>query len=96
MMFQQMKVLEFTISKYYPYQHSCSEVKVLKELCDEDVSLQHILSVTLFHLLEDVNEPFKVFLVRCHPEEIHLQAKNTHIFNLLGLANTVSLQNCPV
>ena len=43
-----------------PYQHCCPQVKLVKELGDEDVHLKDVCHVLSLHLAENVNEPFKL------------------------------------
>ena len=54
------------------YQHSGSQVKLVKELGDEDVDFDQALLVSFFHLTDDVSEPLVLLLGTGHPNEEHL------------------------
>ena len=54
------------------HQHGCSEIKLVKELGDEDVALNQTLGVCLFDITNDVSEPFPLFLTTSHPDEKYL------------------------
>ena len=43
-----------------PYQHCCPQVKLVKELGDEDMHFQDICNVLSLYLTEDINEPFEL------------------------------------
>lgn len=57
-----------------PYQHCCSEVKLLLELRDKYVYGDQVFDVFLLHFPDNVGQPFKLFLSPSHPQEIHLQS----------------------
>ena len=54
------------------YQHGGPEVKLVKELGDEDVDLHQMFRVFLLNLTDDVGQPLKLVLGTCHPDEINL------------------------
>ena len=62
-----------------PYQHCCPQVKLVKELGDEDVHLQDVCHVLPLHLAENVNEPFKLSVRLSDPEEVNFLAGNSGI-----------------
>ena len=62
-----------------PYQHCCPQVKLVKELGDKDVHLQHVGDVLLLHLTEHVDEPLKLSVGLRDPEEVDLFTSNTRI-----------------
>ena len=55
-----------------PHQHSCSEVKLVKELSDKDVGLNQVLLVGFLSITDDLSEPFPLLLGTGHPDEEHL------------------------
>ena len=55
------------------YQHSCTQVKLLEELGDKQMDSDKIVDVFLFHLFDDVCQPFKVLLSPCYPDEVDLR-----------------------
>ena len=59
------------------HQHCGTDVKLLLELCDEDVNTDKIVVIVLLHLADDVGHPLKLPLGACHPQEIHLVVTNT-------------------
>ena len=54
------------------HQHSGSEIKLVKELRDEDVGLDQILLVGILNIPDDLREPFPLLLSTGHPDEEHL------------------------
>lgn len=58
------------------YQHCGAQVKLAEKLGDEDVSLDNLLLVNLFEIVQDVDQPFVVFLTCRHPDEVHLKKKH--------------------
>ena len=46
--------------QHCPYQHGCSEVKLVEELRDEDVHLEHVGHVLPLDVSQDVDEPLEV------------------------------------
>lgn len=61
------------------YQHGSSEVKLVKELCDEDVDLDKILCILLLNLTDDVSQPLKLVLGTSHPDEVNLYRSDTTV-----------------
>ena len=59
------------------YQQRRSEVKVLEELGDEDVDVDHAVLVHLLHLPQDVDQPLKVPLAARDPDKVQLQEKSS-------------------
>ena len=41
-------------------QHRCAQIKLMKELCDENVHLEHLGYVFAFDITQHLNEPLKV------------------------------------
>lgn len=60
-------------------QHGGPEVKLVVELCDEDVHLQDVGNIFLLHISEDIYEPLEVFMGRADPEEVDFLASNARI-----------------
>ena len=66
------------------HQHSSTEVKLVKELGDEDVVFNQALGVCFLHIFNDVSEPLPLLLAAGNPDEEHLKqkyipwVKNTH------------------
>ena len=58
------------------YQHGGPEVKLVKELCDEDVDLHKIFRVLLLDLTDDISQPLKLVLGTGHPNEVDLDRHN--------------------
>ena len=54
------------------YQHGGSEVKLVKELSDKNVSLDQVLLVSILNIPDDLREPFPLLLGTGHPDEEHL------------------------
>ena len=54
------------------HQHSGSEVKLVKELGNEDVSLHKVLLVGILNILDDLSKPLPLLLSTGHPDEEHL------------------------
>lgn len=57
---------------YDTYQHGCTQVKLLLELCDEDVHLHQLFLITCLHLTDDVRQPLEALLSPRDPQEVHL------------------------
>ena len=55
------------------HQHSSTEVKLVKELGDEDVVFNQSLGISIFHILNDVSEPLPLLLATGNPDEKHLK-----------------------
>jgi len=55
-------------------EHCCAEVKLVEELGDEEVHLQHISHIFPLNLSEHVDEPLKVAVCWADPQEVHLLA----------------------
>lgn len=66
----------FEAARLVTHQHHSSQIKGIEHLCDEDVSVDNSSSIHLFHLANDIDKPFEVFLVPCHPDEVHLHSIN--------------------
>ena len=54
------------------HQHGGTEVKLVKELCDEDVCLDQVLLVSFLNVSDDLREPLPLLLGTGHPDEEHL------------------------
>ena len=54
------------------HQHGGPEVKLVKELGDEDMDLHKVLCVLLLNLTDDVGQPLKLVLSTCYPDEVNL------------------------
>ena len=63
------------------YQHGGPEVKLVKELSDEDVDFHKILCILLLNLTDDVSQPLKLVLGTCHPDEVNLYRHNEDVHN---------------
>lgn len=61
------------MAMYFPYQHSSSHIKLLEELCDENVDWHQSFLVHFLYFPYDVEQPFKMALTSRHPYEIQLQ-----------------------
>lgn len=59
-----------TIIENDTHQQSCTEVKILKELRDEDVDVHHSELVNLLHLPQNVQQPLKMALTSGDPYEV--------------------------
>jgi len=44
----------------------------VKELSDEDVSLNDVFLIDVLHRAQNVQQPFELLLTGGHPDEIHL------------------------
>ena len=60
-------------------QHSGTQVKLVEELSNEDVHLQHICHILLLHVAQYINEPLKVPVWWTNPQEVHLLASNSWV-----------------
>ena len=54
-------------------EHRGAKIELVKELRDEDVRLDDFLFVNLLDTAQDVQQPLELFLVGCHPNEVHLR-----------------------
>ena len=72
------KVLSLDRIVIQSYQQRRSEVKVLEELGDEDVDVDHAVPVHLLHLPQDVDQPLKVPLAARDPDKVQLQKNHHH------------------
>ena len=61
------------------YQHGGSQIVFVKELCDEDVDVQDVGDVFLFHFSEDVDEPLKIAVGGTDPQEVDLFTGNAGV-----------------
>lgn len=66
-------LLEVTLTNV---QHGGPEVKLVKELRDEDVDLHEIPCILLLDLTDDVSQPLKLVLGTSYPYEVDLLALN--------------------
>ena len=57
------------------YQHGGPEVKLVEELCNEDMNLHKILYILLLNLTDDVSQPLKLVLGTSHPDEVNLHTQ---------------------
>ena len=55
-------------------EHCCTEVKLVEELSDENVHLEHVRDVLPLHVAEHVDEPLEVAVRGTDPEEVDLLA----------------------
>lgn len=42
------------------YQHCCPQIKFVKELCNENVHLEHICHILSLYVAQYVDKPFKM------------------------------------
>ena len=56
-------------------QHSCAEVKLVKELGDKDVVFYESLCVSILGIANDIGEPLPLLLATRHPDEEHLKRR---------------------
>ncbi len=54
------------------YQHSCTQIKLLKELCNKQMYGDKIIDILLFYFTDDVCQPFELFLRPCYPNVMNL------------------------
>ncbi len=66
------------------HQHGGTEVKLVKELSDEDVHLYQSLLVSLLDLTDNVSEPFVLLLRTGDPDEEHLENSRDKIGGEFG------------
>lgn len=57
-------------------QHSCSQIKLMEELCNENVHFENISDVLALHIPQHIDEPFKLAVGRADPQEVHLFTSN--------------------
>lgn len=57
------------------YEHRRSQVKLVKELRNKDVYLEHLRDVLSLDVPQDVNEPLKVTVGGADPEKVYLKMK---------------------
>lgn len=50
-------------------------VKLVEELCYEDVHLKHIGDILALNVTQHVNEPLKLAVCRANPQEVHLMRR---------------------
>jgi len=60
-------------------EHRCSKVKLVKELSDEYMHVQHISNIFPLNFPENIDEPFKVAMSWTNPEEVYLFACDTRV-----------------
>ena len=61
------------------YQHCCPQIKLVEELCDEDVHLQNIGHVLLLHFSENIKKPLKLSVRLSDPEEVDLLTRHSRV-----------------
>lgn len=70
-------------------------VKLVEELCYEDVHLKHIGDILALNVTQHVNEPLKLAVCRANPQEVHLMRREeqaTPEYLLVDVPNTKSLR----
>lgn len=69
----------FKLKEKIVYQHCCSKVKLLLELCDEYVYRDEVPLVIFLHFSDNIGQPLKLFLCPGNPQKINLEdAKEFH------------------
>ena len=73
------------------YQHGSPEVKLLRKLRNENMSVQDHLFVLTLHFCNDVGQPFVLLLIPSHPNKVNLAQKNSKLLITSQITAFVSL-----